>query len=173
MRRTGNWPSGQNLAFVDQIKSIAPTAFVGDGIKRRGDRPEFRSYSLHMNLQVVTLTDVGGSPDAFQQFFVRDNVWVVLDELCQQLVPQRCERDFLTPVRYFMCGEIEPQAFFLEGLLLRYVSNSLSAAERGAKSGQQLHRRKRLRDLVVGAELETFDLVHVSVTRSQHHDGYF
>ena len=48
----------------------------------------------------------------------------------------------------------------------------LVAAQDGADAGHQLEVVERLRDVVVGAELQALDLVHRVVARRQHHHGH-
>jgi hypothetical protein len=50
------------------------------------------------------------------------------------------------------------------------VQPGLGAAEHGLDAGEQLARRERLRQVVVGAELESGDAVGLLVARRQHQD---
>jgi len=75
----------QNLALVCQIESIPDSALVCDWIEPGSDGPKLCSYPLHVDLQVVSFTNIGRTPGAPQQLFVRHNVRIALHELGQQL----------------------------------------------------------------------------------------
>ena len=55
---------------------------------------------------------------------------------------------------------------------LRLLEPRLRAPQHGANAREQLARRERLREVVVGAELEPADAIGLLVARRQHDDGH-
>src|SRR6478735_978886 len=149
-----------------QVELVAQTAHGDEvlGLARVG--LDLGAQPLHVDVQRLGVSDVVGAPHPVDELTAGEHPAGVAQEHLQQL--ELLEREPLRGAvdRDDVALDVHPDGSGLERG--RREVGLLPATQHGADPRHQLARRVRLGDVVVGAELETDDLVDLVVLRADH-----
>src|SRR3954447_612860 len=131
--------------------------------------PELASKLTDVDVHGPRVTYEGVSPDALQQLLACQHHAAMVEQLPQELELLRCQLDVLLSDGDLAAVGVDRDAAVLLAAL-RARRRGGRAAEMRADASHQLTRVERLGHVVVGADLETHDLVDVVVTGGEHQD---
>ena len=110
------------------------------------------------------------APDALEQLVAREHEPAVVEQLPEQVELLRRELDLAVADHRLAAAGVDHEVAVANLLALVAAALGRRAAQHALHPRHELARVERLRQVVVGADLETDDLVHVLVARGQHQD---
>ncbi len=113
---------------------------------------------------------VGVAPHALEELVAREHEPAMVEQLPQEVELLRRELHLGLPHAHLAPAGVDEQVAVADLLRLGPRALRRRAAEDRLHAGHQLARVERLREVVVGADLEPDDLVDVLVARGQHQD---
>ena len=125
-----------------------------------------------MHVERLGVAEVVGSPHAVDELPARQHASGVAHQQLKQLELLERHVDLLAVDRDRVAVDVERHPSALEHVLFEVAVGRGRATQHGAHPREQLARRVRLRDVVVGAELEPHDDVDLAVLGGQHHDRH-
>src|SRR5215218_3866394 len=111
-------------------------------------------------------------PDALEQLVARQHEAAVVEQLPEQVELLRRELDLLVAHLALAAAGVDREVAMVEHLGLRVAPLRGRAPQNGLDARDELARVERLRQVVVGADLEPDDLLDVLVARRQHQDRH-
>ena len=142
-----------------------------DGHDRRGVA-ELAAELADVDVDGARVAGEGVAPDALEQLVAREHEAAVVEQLPEQVELLRRELDLLLADAHLAAAGVDRQVAVAELLALDLAALGRRAAEDRLHAGDELARVERLRQVVVGADLEPDDLVDVLVARGQHQDRH-
>ena len=112
------------------------------------------------------------APDALEQLVARQHEAAVVEQLPEQVELLRRELDLLAADRRLAAAGVDAQVAVRDHLGLELAALRRGAPQDRLDPRDELARVERLRQVVVGADLEPDDLVDVLVARGQHQDRH-
>jgi hypothetical protein len=109
-------------------------------------------------------------PHAFEELVAREDEAAMIEQLPEKVELLRGEPDLLFPDMALAAAGVEDEVTVLERPPLAMRTLRAAAAQDRAHASDELTRIERLREVVVGAGVETGDLVEVVVARREHED---
>src|SRR5581483_8689676 len=162
-RRERRLGSGLTAASLDQL--VAGAADGADALRVVELAPQLRDVHVHG----AGAARVGHAPDEVEQPLAREHDPRVLEEAREQVELLARQLDRLAAHRHLARVAAEDDVPRREDDVL---GAALGATQDRLDPRRQLARRERLRDVVVGAELEAGDTVGFLVTRGEHDDRH-
>ena len=114
----------------------------------------------------------GVAPDPLEQLVAREHEPAVIQQLPEQVELLRRELDLVVADANLATPCVDVQVAVVHRLALALAALGRRAAEDRLDARDELTGIERLRQVVVGADLEPDDLVDVLVTRRQHQDRH-
>ncbi len=124
-----------------------------------------------MHVEGLGVAEVVGSPHPVDELAAREHAPRVAQQQLEQLELLQRHRDLAAVDLDRVALHVHAHGADLEHVE-RLVVHLDAAAEHGADPRQQLARRVRLGDVVVGPELEAHDYVHLGVLGGEHDDRH-
>jgi hypothetical protein len=114
----------------------------------------------------------GVAPHALEKLVARQHEAAVVQQLPEQVELLRRELDLLVADVHLAAAGVNDQVAVSELSALALLAGGRSPSEDRLHARDELARVERLREVVVGADLEPDDLVHVLVAGRQHQDRH-
>src|SRR5215210_8519073 len=136
----------------------------------RGGLPELPSQLAYMNVHGPRITGERVAPDSLEQLVAREHEAAMVEQLPEQVELLRRELHLLVANLHFTPAGVDHELAVLDRGALRLTTLGGGSAQDGLHARDELARVERLRHVVVGADFEADDLVHVLVPGRQHQD---
>ena len=141
----------------------------------RHDRRRVAELAPHLPHVDVDRARVAGervAPDALEQLVAREHEPAVVEQLPEEVELLRRELDLLVADHHLAAAGVDDEVAVADLVALLAAPVGRRAAEDALHARHELARVERLRQVVVGADLEPDDLVDVLVAGGQHQDRH-
>src|SRR5215471_4391236 len=147
---------------ADAVHREEITRILGNGFEFLPDAHDVRVDRAGSRIVFI-------APDFVEQTVAAQRLPGVAQEKLQEVELLAREFDRFTSTADLVAAEVDFDV--AESVAVLILRESLRAAQHRFDAGQQLANGKRLGDVVVGAKLESHDLVHFLAAGGQHDDG--
>jgi hypothetical protein len=127
--------------------------------------------TIDIDTQVFGLTTILRSPDTLKEHPMREDFARVADQFFQDGKFGGREAHLSIPQAHNARGQIDREFAELPGAACGWGNFALSAAQHGAHASQKLFYAKRLRQIIVSAQIERSNFVTLIIQRGQDDNG--
>src|SRR5581483_3139222 len=155
-------------------KAVADAAYGEDVLGVRGVGLELLAQMPDVDVDRPRVAEVGAAPERLEQHPPAADATWQRGERAEQLELDEGQLDRLAVALDDATRHVDEEPVHLDPLLGRRLEQPrrLRATEQRAHAGAELSDRERLRDVVVGAELEPDHLVELVVAGGEHDDRH-
>src|SRR5581483_9217803 len=157
------------LLSVARGRDLVPDA--PDGDDGRGVA-ELATELADVDVHRPRVAGEGVAPHTLEQLVAREHEAAVVEQLPEEVELLRRELDLLVGDVHLAPAGVDVEVAVLDRLALAVAPLRRRTAQHRPDARDELPRVERLRQVVVGADLETDDLVDVLVARGQHQDRH-
>src|SRR5437868_8038467 len=163
--RTWAEPSALRLGGFARRAHLVAHAPHGDDRRRVA---ELAAELAHVYVDRARVAGERVSPDALEQLVAGEHEPAVVEQLPEQIELLRCELDLRLADLRLAPARVDDEVAVPEDRALPVDAVRRRAAHDRPHPRNELARIERLRHVVVGADLEADDLVHVLIARGEH-----